>query len=846
MKSYIAEKAVHTMREEIAETGGNEIFFLGRTDENGIVVEVEALARGSRDAVAAIIVATSFGDVVLHNHPSGDLTPSQPDLEIASILGNQGVGFYIIDNAAQRCYQAVRPFARKTVEHLSFPEIEQFFAPGGVLSRNLEGYEHRDEQTRMAFDVAEAFNRERVALIEAGTGTGKSLAYLLPAVLWSVRNRERIVISTNTINLQEQLIKKDIPFLQQKGGLSFRAVLVKGRSNYLCLRKLKAIETEPSLFKEEGTAGELEALVEWSRKTGEGCRNDLSFIPRDEIWQEVCCEADQCGRVKCAHYGKCFFYTARREAAGADVLVVNHALLLADVALRNETGYDSSAILPPFTRLIFDEGHHLEDTATSFFSSRTSRQGLLQILGRLQHPRKAQRGILPQLSSRISREIPEELDAQFMELSALLEERLLPQRTVLADNVTKVLDSLGFDLLAYLKNDKKGPGERKLRLTATVYADPFWQRAEESVQRLVKDLTEYVAILRAFLKVCEQLPDSVLAKLSGSLIDLRGIRGRLEGVIQDLGVFTLRSDRVCHWFEVSNGPKGMTVRLCSSPIAVAQSIKSVVLDKFRTVVVTSATLAVGERFDYLKKMTGIDLLDKQRVTELLLASPFDYERQAFIGIPDDLPEPTERSFAGFLEEYLLRGLITSEGRAFVLFTSYDLLTKVYTSLREPLRKAGLTPMRQGEINRHMLLNRFRQERNAVLFGTDSFWEGVDVQGRALELVVITRLPFRVPTEPILAARAEAITAEGGDPFMEYTVPQAVIKFKQGFGRLIRSRDDRGAVLIFDSRVLSKKYGRFFLDSLPKARITRGEGSTVFQEMERFFRVAEIDAAPGES
>jgi len=828
------------MRQEIAATGGNEIFFLGRTDENGLVVEVEALARGSRDAVAAIIIAVSFGDVVIHNHPSGNLTPSQPDLEIASILGNQGVGFYIVDNGVERCYQAVSPFIRKTVELLSFPEVEQFFAPGGILSGNLDGYEHREEQVRMAFAVAEAFNQERLAVIEAGTGTGKSLAYLLPAVLWSLRNRERIVISTNTINLQEQLIKKDIPFLREKGGLSFRAVLVKGRSNYLCLRKLKAVEAEPALFKEEGTAGELQALVEWSRKTGEGCRNDLSFIPRDEVWEEVCCEADQCGRVKCSHYGKCFFYTARREAAGADVLVVNHALLFADVALRHETGYDSSAILPPFTRLIFDEGHHLEKTATSFFSSRISRQGLLQILGRLQHPRKAQRGILPRLSARISRDIPEQLDAQFLELSALLEERLLPQRLALAETVTQVLDCLGLDLLAYLKNDKKNVAERKLRLTAAVYADPFWRTAEEAVHRLVKELSEYVAIMQAFLKACDQLPDSVLEKLSGSLIDLRGIRGRLEGVIQELGIFTVRSDRLCHWFEVSNGSRGMMVRLCSSPIEVAQSIKSVVLDKFRTVVVTSATLAVGERFDYLKKMTGIDQLDSARVTELLLASPFDYERQTFIGIPDDLPDPTERSFAGFLEEYLLRGLIVSEGRAFVLFTSYDLLARVYASLCEPLKRAGLTPMRQGEINRHMLLNRFRREKNAVLFGTDSFWEGVDVQGRALELVVITRLPFRVPTEPILEARAEAIAAEGGDPFMEYTVPQAVIKFKQGFGRLIRSRDDRGAVLIFDRRVLSKNYGRFFLDSLPKARITRGEGETVFQEMERFFRNAGPD------
>ncbi|MRR34562.1 helicase, partial [bacterium] len=328
MKFPIAEKAVLLMRQEIADVGGNEVFFLGRTDENGIVNEAEPLARGSRDAVAAIMIAVSFGDVVIHNHPSGDLTPSKPDLEIASVLGNQGVGFYIVDNLVERCYRAVNSFTRKTVEPLSFPEIEQFFSPGGALSRNLDGYEHREEQTRMAFAVAEAFNQERVAVIEAGTGTGKSLAYLLPAALWATRNRERIVVSTNTINLQEQLIKKDIPFLRDKGGLSFKAVLVKGRSNYLCRRKLKAVETEPTLFKEEGTAGELEAILEWSRKTGEGCRNDLSFIPRDEVWEEVCCEADQCGRVKCAHYGKCFFYTARREAAGADVLVVNHSLLL--------------------------------------------------------------------------------------------------------------------------------------------------------------------------------------------------------------------------------------------------------------------------------------------------------------------------------------------------------------------------------------------------------------------------------------------------------------------------------------------------------------------------------------
>ncbi len=837
MKFPIAEKAILSMRQDIAETGGNEVFFLGRTDENGLVNEVEPLARGSRDSVAAIMIAVSFGDVVIHNHPSGDLTPSRPDLEIASVLGNQGVGFFIVDNEVTRCYQAVSAFIRKTVELLSFPEIEQFFSPDGVLARNLKGYEHRREQTRMAFVVAEAFNDERVAVIEAGTGTGKSLAYLLPSVLWAVRNRERIVVSTNTINLQEQLIKKDIPFLRENGGLSFRAVLVKGRSNYLCLRKVKAIEREPSLFKEEGTAGELEAVLEWSRKTGEGCRNDLSFIPREEVWEEVCCEADQCGRVKCGHYDRCFFYTARREAAGADILVVNHSLLLADVAVRSESGYDSSAILPPFTRLIFDEGHHLEETATNFFSSRTSRKGILQILGRLQHPRKARIGILPRLSARIGREIPQELDVLFLEISGILEERLVPGRQSLSEKVVSVLDSIGLSLLSYLKNHGQKSGERKLRLTPELYGDRFWLETEQELRRLMKELTGYVADLKSFLSACAQLPEPVLERFSGNLLDLKGIRRRLEGVISDLGIFIQRDERLCRWFEVNRGGRGMTLRLCSSPVQVAESIKSAILDKFRTVIVTSATLAVGERFDYLEKMTGIDLLEKQRVTETLLHSPFDYERQAFIGIPDDLPEPTERSFIPLLEEYLLRALIVSQGRAFVLFTSYDLLARVFGSLDEPLRGADLTPMRQGEINRHMLLNRFRNERNAVLFGTDSFWEGVDVKGKALELVVITRLPFRVPTEPILEARADRIAAGGGDPFMEYTVPQAVIKFKQGFGRLIRSRGDRGAVLIFDSRVLSRNYGRFFLDSLPMSRLTRGEGETVFREMSAFFAAA---------
>ncbi|HEY6873399.1 MAG TPA: helicase C-terminal domain-containing protein [Geobacteraceae bacterium] len=834
MNRYFSEKALLQMREAIIETGGNEVFFLGRTDEAKLVVEAEPLARGNRDAVAAILVAASFGDVVIHNHPSGNLTPSQPDIEIAGILGNQGVGFYIINNDASRCYQAVTPFVRAALERLSFPEIERWYAPDGLLAGHLKGYEHRDEQTRMAFAVAEAFNEDRVAVIEAGTGTGKSLAYLLPALLWAVRNKERVVISTNTINLQEQLIRKDLPFLRKHCGYEFRAVLVKGRGNYLCKRKLAAVEKEPALFKDEAS-GELEAIIEWSRKSADGCRGDLSFIPRDEVWEEVCCEADQCNRVKCPYYTRCFFYTARREAAGADLLVVNHALLMADVAVRQETGYDSVAILPPFQRLIFDEGHHLEDVATGCLSSQASRQGLLRITGRLQHPRKAQRGLLPQLSGQLSREVPETLDDLYMEAAGILEGKLIPRRTVLNDAISRTMDAVGMALLAHLNKGRESQGERKLRLTPPLYATPFWQEVEERVRVLSRELVDYAGALGAFLKACGKLPDKVLEKLSGNLVDLRGVKGRLEGAVENLLFFIARDEGFCHWFEVRKTGKGMTVKLCSSPLEVAESIKSVILEKFKTVVLTSATLAVGERFDYLEGRTGIALLPRPRVTELLLASPFDYPRQAFVGIPTDIPEPTAAGFEAALGELLLQALAISQGRAFVLFTSYDLLGRIYGRLAEPLARLGLTPMRQGEMNRHLLLSRFRKERNSVLFGTDSFWEGVDVQGRALELVVIARLPFRVPTEPILEARAEHIAATGGDPFMEYTVPQAVIKFKQGFGRLIRSRDDRGAVLILDRRVVSKNYGRSFLRSLPDAPVVKGSGAEVMAGMADFFR-----------
>jgi ATP-dependent DNA helicase DinG len=832
MNHLFSHKALEKIRAEIAACNGNEVFFLGKTGESRQIIEVEPLARGSRDAVAAIMVTASFGDVVIHNHPSGELTPSRPDLEIAGALGNQGVGFYIIDNNASGCYQAVTAFSHKKIDYLSLPEIDGFFAPGGVIAAKLPGYEQRSEQPRMAFAVAEAFNGDRVTMIEAGTGTGKSLAYLLPAALWAKRNKERVVVSTNTINLQEQLTGKDIPFLQKHAGLSFKAALIKGRGNYLCQRKLNGHKEEPALFPEEQS--ELQAIVAWSASTTNGCRDDLGFIPRDEVWEELCCEGDQCARTKCRQYSRCYYYSSRRNAASADILVVNHALLMADLSLRQQTGQNSTAILPPFQRLIIDEAHHLEDVATGSLSSRVTRQGLLKLLGKLQHPRRPERGLLPRLSAGLLAEAAGLPEALCVSLTRILEEELILHHPQVTEHTGTEMDGIAFALSGHLRPTDGGKGELKLRLTPAVYASKFWEESLERIKVLASRLSAYVASLAKLHKGLRALPEKPAEKLSGVILDIKGIAGRIEVAIEALAAFVGQDPLVCRWFEMRRRPKGFSLRLCSSPLDVAPSLKAVLFEKFRTVILTSATLTVGGKFDYLASRSGVALLPQIRVAELLLASPFDYARQVFVGAPADMPEPASREFEPAAADFILESLSIVSGGAFVLFTSYDLLRRIYGRITPRLEAMGLVPMKQGDTGRHHLLARFRNTSGSVLFGTDSFWEGVDVQGDALGLVIITRLPFRVPTEPILEARSEYISSVGGDPFMQYTVPQAVIKFKQGFGRLIRSRDDRGGVLILDSRVLSKGYGRIFLKSLPDLQVVATGKKELLAGLQRFY------------
>ena len=831
-------EAAARMEEAITEAGGREVFFAGGLDEDGIVLEVRVCARGTGQAVPALFEQLRTREVVIHNHPSGNLEPSRADMELAAVYSTNGHGVYIVDNAAERVYVVVEPFLASNTQKLGMDDLRKLFSPGGSVARVMPFFEVRRQQVDMMESVAQAFNNEGIAVIEAPTGVGKTMAYLLPAILWAVRNRERIVVSTRTINLQEQIVFKDIPLLQRCLGETFTACLVKGRGNYLCPRKLERALNESTLFDDEESKGQLEAIAEWAMKTQDGSREDLPFMPERSLWDKVCSESDTCSMGRCPNQQQCFVGKARRDVAKSDLVVVNHHMLFADMAIKRESGdFAALSVLPAYQRLIFDEAHSVEDSATEYLGAQATRLGASATFGRFLHmDRGRERGLIPLLRAKLVKECPQVSVADYERFEARFVNEIIPAFGTARNQVDHA-----FKAIRELTGIKAGQigKEIKWRLTETVLRDPVLRQVHiDQVCPAVDALAEFGRVaggVLARLKQIEPAPGMRESPIAAEVQQFAAYLARLDklaGVLaeclsEDLAENTVR------WIEI-DAEREQWVRLARCPLEVAKPLAEWVYGNLKTIVMTSATLTVRRKFDYLNNRLGLNLIEPDRLETQCLDSPFHFQEQAFLGIVEDLPEPNAPQFLDASVESIREVLRVTRGHAFILFTSFRALFHAHRKLERDLRAWGITPLRQGEATRSQLIERFRKDSASVLFGTDSFWEGVDVAGEALQCVILPKLPFRVPTEPVLEARAEAIEARGGNSFVQYSVPQAVIKFRQGFGRLIRRRSDRGAVIVLDKRIVTKFYGRAFIESLPAARLVRGPQRGVLLALDQFF------------
>ncbi len=813
------------LAQEIASAGGREVCFVADLIENGDIIRAAAVARGTPDAVLALPGVAVRGQMLLHNHPDGTLEPSQADLSIATRLHDAGVGFGIIDNTASSLYVVTEVPAPKVSTPIDPLEVVGALAEGGLVAKVLGQFEDRPTQRDMAAYIADCYNEGGVQVLEAGTGVGKSFAYMVPALAWAQANRERTVVSTNTINLQEQLVGKDLPLLRdaladERYTPTF--ALLKGWRNYLCLARLEHAASAQQTLLEPDRIDELLTLAKWAGHTSDGTLSDLPFSPNQEVWDEVSAESDLCTRLKCPHYARCFVFQARQRAAEADVVVVNHHLFAADLAVRSaQENWQEAAVLPPYRRLILDEAHHLEDVAAGHLGAHVSSWAVRRLLNRFE---RNGRGLAPALTQElVSRD-----DLLSRASVDLVRERLLPA----LGTARRATDALFARLHQHLADVPGGT----LRLDDDFAQHDMWaaglgEELDAAVGsfRSMKDLVETVAD-RLTQAADSERQDQLLKELRGVL---RRLEAQEDGLNRTLRPLPSGAPSV-RWIE-RWGSQGQHVRLSTVPLDLAPILRELIFDRVDTVVLTSATLAAGGEFEFLEHRLGLSSAPSPVTVREILASPFDYGAQCLFGIPNDMPDPRadQATHEAATAEIVSDLASAADGGMFVLFTSHAALRRVAGLLRESLPPTWPL-LGQGEAPRDALLRRFREAGNAILLGTDSFWEGVDVPGRALRALVLTKLPFKVPSEPVTSARIERITEEGGDGFWQYLLPHAALKLKQGFGRLIRSRQDVGVVLLLDPRILTKRYGPIMLAGLPPADQVIGTWKQVRIACEDFF------------
>jgi len=681
--------------------------------------------------------------------------------------------------------------------------IENILGKNGIIANKLDSYELRPQQMDMALTIEKSIEENKHLIIEAGTGVGKSMAYLIPFIFWTVRNKKKVVISTYTKTLQEQLIKKDLPFLRnalrsandntrqnnlpgQEDKFDFSYTLCVGGQNYLCLRRFNQLQMH-GLIDTKKEVKELQEIIQWEGQTKSGLRSELDFEPSQSVWSKVCRESDLCFGKKCLFNDDCYYYKARRKEYKAQILVTNHHLFFANLV-------NEGRVLPDFDAVVFDEAQTLEDVATSYFGIAISNFNVKFLLDSILNP-KTGKGLITRLFK------PSD-------------------KTVAA--IRETLDEArhASDLFFSEITEKYGTGSKTTRIRKKGVINNYLSKPLSNLSGALESLLNLVTVEEERLEIfvfanrCRETNKNISIIINQELEEYV-YWAEIEKRTNSLGLLNHKYTR-CSLF--------------AAPINIAEDFEKQIFDKIRPVILTSATLSVNGNFNYIKERLGIpdctpaghfhreefdsDITNSGDFCEKIIGSPFNFSENALIYVPDNIQDPNQEpdAYRHNITKHIEEIISLTQGRSFILFTSFEMLNAVYEKIKDDMDTYTL--FKQGDKPRYQLLEKFKASKNPVLFGTATFWQGVDVPGKALKCVIITKLPFAVPSDPIIEARMELLKSQNKNPFMDYQVPQAITLLRQGFGRLIRTATDTGIVAILDPRIKSKFYGKFFLNSLP--------------------------------
>lgn len=818
IRDRFSEESLQTIKKYLEEHNNKSMIFKATFDEDEKIQKPFFLSLYKKKSFEETLTKVGKNEVVIRTTKPNQLYPSDMELELSEELYTRRNIAYCLLSSDLDDFYFVQDIDRIFLEEI---DIENYFAKDGILAKEIKGFEYRQEQEEMAQYIQDAINEDRKIIVEAGTGTGKTLAYLIPSIKWAVTNKKKVIIATNTINLQEQLLLKDIPLAKSIIKDEFSYVLVKGRNNYVCKRLFNELVLGKSIdietFSMEARE-QIEYILKWGNKTKTGDKAELPFEVYPDVWELVQSTTELCLGKKCPYRKECFYMKTRMEKMEADILISNHHVFFADLNVRAETDFDSEyLILPRYDMVIFDEAHNVESVARSYFSVEVSKISFTRLLNRIyqkKNKKKKEKSALIRVEDTVDEKNLEDGEQYIYLLNTLKEEISILQN---------IGDEYFDEIRKIYETNTEAPIKKSLN-NFEMTKSRFLENLREKKDIFQSKLADFLNLMMSFNNVIDEEKDK-----NPEVINFNNHLKMFKAYIDSFKfINSFEDDNYIYWLDINS--KRTNVILTATPLNIAQKLSTVLFDNLDRLVFASATIVVNGNFDYFKKSLG---LDEEDCIEAIIKSPFDYDEQMSVYIPSDIQDSENiNAFVSDASKFILNILLKTNGKAFILFTSYTMLNQIYYSISKKLKDKGFEVFLHGDKPRSQIIKEFKEAENPILFGTTSFWEGVDVQGENLSNVIITKLPFLVPTDPVVSAISKKIEEDGGNSFMDFQLPEAIIKFKQGVGRLIRKKTDSGNIFILDNRILKKRYGSLFINALPSQKnIKILEKDDIIEEIE---------------